>query len=113
MYGTGETNSSNQANSLYTLDGSTPRLSQESRSISTSNILLYVSPLLEDAHHALVIQNLAPGGEVWFLAQRALTPRLNAELKLDYFEVTGSTVQDGGSIPTCECRSPCSTSRGI
>lgn len=64
MYGIEETNTSYQANSSYALDGSMPRLSQEPTTDSTSNVLLYASPLLEDARHTLVIQNLAPVGEV-------------------------------------------------
>ena len=68
MYGIEGTNTTHQANSSYVLDGSTPSLSRESIAIDTSNILLYVSPLLEDAQHTLVIQNLAPAGELGSLS---------------------------------------------
>lgn len=113
MYGTEQTDSGNQENSLYALDGSTPHLSQESMTINTSNVLLYVSPLLRDARHTLTIQNLAPGGEVLTqLRSRALTLKLDPELELDYFEVTGSTVQGGESILACEYPSTFSTLRG-
>jgi len=84
VYGIEGTSSSSRANSSYTLDGSTPRLHQDSTTTATSNVLFYTSPLLEDTQHTLVIQNLAAGGE----------------LQLDYFEVIRSTVHDGESIPT-------------
>ena len=78
------------------------------------NVLHCVSPLLKDTQHTILIQNLAPGGEVRYLAQskpRALTLKLNAELKLDYFEVAGSKVVGGESILICECLSSRPTSR--
>jgi hypothetical protein len=42
-----------------------------------------------------------------------LTLKLYAELELDYFEITGSTVRDGESMLTCERLSPRPTSRGV
>jgi hypothetical protein len=77
--------------------------------LGTSGGLLYVSPLLEDARHILVIQNLvAGGGEVLSLVQWEswLMPKPNAELQLDYFEVTGKTVQGEDLRPTCKQLSP-------
>ncbi|KAF9653732.1 hypothetical protein BDM02DRAFT_3182728 [Thelephora ganbajun] len=79
VYGTEGTSSSKQANSSYTLDGSTPLLHQGSTTVVTSNVLFYGSPLLEDAEHTLVIQDLVAGGG----------------LQLDYFEVTRSTAKGG------------------
>jgi hypothetical protein len=110
VYGIEGTSSSSRANSSYTLDGSTPRLHQDSTTTATSNVLFYTSPLLEDTQHTLVIQNLAAGGgKAPFFIQfmpRALMLKLGAELQLDYFEVIRSTVHDGESIPTCEHLSP-------
>lgn len=83
VYGTEEASSSNKANSSFILDGSTPHLHQESMTVRTPNTLLYVSPLLEDAQHVLVIQNLVAGDE----------------LQLDYFEVTGSATLGKESTP--------------
>lgn len=111
MYGAGGTSSDNQANSSFILDGSVPHLHQEPMAIGTSDVLLYISPLLEDTQHVLVIRNLvAGGGEVLpFVQQKpwALMYRLNIDLQLDYFEVTGSTVQGEQLTPTCKYFSPC------
>ena len=106
VYGTlGETSSSNQVDVSYVLDGSTPCVYQGSMTTGMSNILLYVSPSLEDAQHTLIIQNLVGGsGEICRpftqLKLRALILKLNKELRLDYFEVSG---QGGKLIPLCEC----------
>lgn len=83
VYGAGEITSNNRANSSFILDGSMPHLHQEPMAIGTSNVL-YASPLLEDTQHELVIRNLVAGGD----------------LQLDYFEVTGSTVQVERLTPT-------------
>lgn len=97
MYGKEGTGSRGAwANSSYTLDGSTPRFHQESAIVPTPNVLLYSSPTLENVQHTLLIQNLVGGGGRVFFVQfrsRALTPKLNAELQLDYFEVTGSLME--------------------
>jgi len=50
--------------------------------VVTSNVLFYRSPTLEDTQHTLEIKNLQEGGE----------------LQLDYFEVTGSTLQGGMAV---------------
>jgi len=78
VYGTEGTGSrSKRANSSYTLDGSAPLFHHESVTPSTPDVLFYSSPTLEDTQHTLLIQNLVSGGE----------------LQLDYFEVTGSTIE--------------------
>ena len=70
MYGTEGTNSRGRGNSSFVLDGSTYHLYQEPMALGTSDGLLYVSPLLKDAQHILVIQNLvAGGGEVLSIVQ--------------------------------------------
>jgi len=99
VYGTEGTGSrSKRANSSYTLDGVTTHFHQESVTTSTPDVLFYSSPTLEDTQHTLLIQNfVSGGGKVVFLVQfksRALTPKLDAELQLDYFEVTGGTIKD-------------------
>lgn len=107
MYGTEGTNPRDKrANSSYTLDGSTPRVHQESMTTPTPKVLFYGSTTLEDTQHTLVIKNLVNGGgKVLFLVQfkpQVLTLESSAELQLDYFEVTGSAVLGGEQTPARE-----------
>jgi len=106
VYGVEGTSSRNKrANSSYTLDGLTPRIHLEYATTPTPNVILYSSATLEDTQHTLVIQNLANGGEVFLFSRfntRILTLKLRVELRLDYFEVTGSAIQGGGPTPISE-----------
>lgn len=107
VFGVEGLNSRNKrANSSYTLDGLTPRVHLETATTATPNVLLYSSATLEDTQHTLVIQNLAKdAGKVFLFVRlklRVLTLILSVELRLDYFEITGSAIEDDGPTPICE-----------